>query len=89
MRFVPNANGSIAGLKSELHRGHPVIIHGCFTRSRHVVVVLGYDDNSYDVNNLAGAWSQVFKGGYLSGGSGRVTFYRSSDCQADMATSDG
>lgn len=89
MRLLPNTNGSIAGLKSELDRGHPVIIHGYFTRAGHVVVVLGYDEDGYYVHDPAGAWSQVFKGGYSSGGSGRTTFYRRSAFEAAIATSDG
>lgn len=89
MRLLPNINGSIAGLKSELDRGHPVIIHGYFTRPGHVVVVLGYDDNGYYVNDPAGAWSQVFKGGYSSGGSGRNTYYRRGAFEAAVATLDG
>ena len=89
MRLLPNTNGSIAGLKSELDRGHPVIIHGYFTRAGHVVVVLGYDNDGYYVNDPAGAWSQVFKGGYSSGGSGRNTYYRRGAFEAAVATSDG
>ena len=89
MRLLPNTNGSISGLKSELDRGHPVIVHGYFTQSGHVVVVLGYDDNGYYVHDLVGAWSQVFKGGYLNGGSGRSTYYSRDAFEAAVATSDG
>ncbi len=89
IRLLPNTNGSVAGLKSDHDRGHPVIVHDYFTRSGHVVVVLGYDEEGYYVHDPAGAWSQVFKGCYSSGGSGRATFYRRSAFEAAIATSDG
>ena len=88
-RLLPNLNGSISGLKSELDRGHPVIVHGYFTRAGHVLVVLGYDEDGYYVHDPAGAWSQVFKGGYLNGGSGRSTYYSRDAFEAAVATSDG
>ena len=88
MRLLPNTNGSTSGLKSELDRGHPVIVHGYFTRSGHVLVVLGYDDNGYYVHDPAGAWSQVFKGGYSSGGSRRSTYYSRGAFEAAVVTSD-
>ena len=73
MQLAPNTNGSNPGLKPEPDRGHSVIVNGYFIRSGHVVVVLGYDEDGYYVHHPAGAWSQGFKGAYLSGGSGRAT----------------
>jgi hypothetical protein len=64
-------------------------VHDYFTRLGRLVVVLGYDEDGYNAYDPAGAWSQVFKGGYSSGGSGRATFYRRSAFEADIATSDG
>ena len=86
MRLEPTTNGSIAGLKAALDRGHPVIIHGYFTSYGHVVVVLGYDANGYYVHDPAGAWSQVFKGGYSGGGSGNNVYYGKSAFETAVAT---
>jgi uncharacterized protein YvpB len=88
MRLEPNTNGSLSGLKAELDRGHPVIIHGYFTGYGHVLVVLGYDDSGYYVNDPAGQWSERFKGGY-AGGSGRKVHYSKSAFESAVATSDG
>ena len=37
------------------------------TSAGHVVVVTGFDGQSYAVNDPAGQWSQQFKGGYPFG----------------------
>ena len=89
MSLQPNTSGSIAGLKAELDRGHPVIIHGFFTSYGHVLVVLGYDEGGYYVNDPAGQWSGYFKGGYPGGGSGRNIYYNKSAFEAAVATSNG
>ena len=57
-RLRPVTNGTFAGLKSELDRGHPVIIHGYFTSSGHVAVVVGYDSTGYYLNDPAGEWTE-------------------------------
>lgn len=88
-RITPETNGSLAGLKAELDQGHPVIIHGYFTRAGHVVVVVGYDANGYYVNDPAGRWSEIFKGGYGAGGSGRNVYYQRAAFEAAIATADG
>lgn len=40
--------GSIELIKDALLDGHPCIIHGYFTQSGHVIVVIGYDDEAYN-----------------------------------------
>ena len=40
--------GSIARIKQAIDRGHPCVIQGDFTRSGHVIVVIGYDDEAYN-----------------------------------------
>ncbi len=91
-RIVPNTNGSIEGLKRELDAGHPVIIHGYFTRSGHVVVVVGYDSSGYWVNDPAGTWSQGFKSGYPNAyqesTAGKKIYYRKAAFESAVA-SDG
>ena len=76
-RLTPNTSGTLAGLRAELDQGRPVITHGFFTSYGHVLVVLGYDANGYYVNDPAGAWSQVFKGGYPGSSStaGKKIYY--------------
>ena len=88
-RLTPVTNGSLSGLKSALDQGHPVIIHGFFTSYGHVLVVLDYDANGYFVNDPAGRWSEVFKGGYTSYGSGKGVYYSKRAFEAAVATSNG
>jgi uncharacterized protein YvpB len=92
-KIIPNTSGSIEGLKRELDQGHPVIIHGYFTRSGHVVVVVGYDQNGYWVNDPAGRWAQSFKGGYPNAyqepSVGKKIYYKKSAFEAAVSTSDG
>lgn len=44
-------------IKAELRAGHPVVVFGCFTNSGHVVLVKGYNDKGYIVNDPWGAWN--------------------------------
>ena len=88
-RLDPITNGSLSGLRAELDRGNPVIIHGFFTTFGHVLVVLGYDQNGYYVNDPAGRWSEVFKGGYGWSNTGRDLYYGRAAFEAAVGTSDG
>ena len=71
-RIQHHTNGTIGGLKSLLAQGKPVIIHGYFTGFGHVLVVTGYKNGKYIVNDPAGKWNQSFKGGYPYGGGSTV-----------------
>ena len=68
-----------------------MIIHGFFTGYGHVIVVTGYDANGYYVNDPAGMWSQVFKGGYggSSSTAGKNAYYSRSAFEAAVGTYDG
>ncbi|MEE2644007.1 MAG: C39 family peptidase, partial [Myxococcota bacterium] len=88
-QIKPNTSGTFSGLRAELDRGHPVIIHGYFTSYGHVLVVLGYDENGYYVNDPAGRWSGVFMGGYSAGGSGAEVYYNKAAFEAAVGTSNG
>jgi len=86
-------SGSLAELRAALDAGSPVIIHGYFTSYGHVLVVTGYDERGYYVNDPAGRWSGYFKGGYPSAwgepAAGHDTFYTKAAFEAAVATSDG
>ena len=91
-RLTPITNGTIAGLKAELDEGRPVITHGYFTSYGHILIVLGYDDGGYWVNDSAGEWAQSFGGGYPYGWSpsvGKEIYYQKEAFEAAVATSDG
>jgi hypothetical protein len=85
----PNTGGTLSGLRAELDRGTPVIIHGYFTSYGHVVVVLGYDGDGYYVNDPAGQWSEAFMGGYRGRDAGKAVHYGKSAFEAAVATSNG
>ncbi len=59
--------GSISRLRSLLAAGRPVVVHGYFTASGHVVVLLGFDGSDYIAHDPAGVWSQVGQYGGYSG----------------------
>jgi hypothetical protein len=50
--------GSIAQLDAELNKQHPVVIHGKFTSSGHVMLLIGNDGTNYTMNDPAGRWGQ-------------------------------
>jgi len=51
-----------AQLRAQLDKGIPAIVHGYFTNSGHVMVVLGYDADYYYCNDPYGKWGEVYKG---------------------------
>ena len=91
-RLSPVTNGTLAELRAELDAGNPTIVHGYFTSYGHVLVVTGYDENGYYVNDPAGRWSQHFQGGYPYGWNstiGKGIYYNKSSFEAAIATWDG
>lgn len=92
-RLDSSSQGSLAEIKAALDQGSPVIIHGFFTSYGHVLVITGYDESGYYVNDPAGTWSQRFKGGYPNAGSepraGHGIFYSRSAFEAAIGTYDG
>jgi hypothetical protein len=82
-------DGSVADMKRLLDEGKPVIVHGYFTGSGHVVVVTGYDDTGYFVNDPAGVWSERWKGGYQGSYNGRGVHYGARAFEVAVGTWDG
>jgi len=62
--------GSVAQMEAELNKGHPVIIHGKFTASGHVMLLIGNDGTRYTMNDPAGVWGQTLCNGGAYGGAG-------------------
>ncbi|HEX8392815.1 MAG TPA: C39 family peptidase [Longimicrobium sp.] len=62
--------GSVAQMEAELNKQHPVVIHGKFTSSGHVMLLIGNDGTSYTMNDPAGVWGQQLCNGSAYGGPG-------------------
>jgi hypothetical protein len=54
-------DASIGDVQRRLDRGLPVPVHGAFTASGHLVVLLGYDEDWYYVHDPAGDWSRNYQ----------------------------
>lgn len=74
VRIKSHTNGTMELINKLLAEGKPVIAHGWFTPSGHVVTITGFDGQNYTVNDPAGEWNGQFKGGY-TGGSGKGVKY--------------
>ncbi|MFB8793155.1 MAG: C39 family peptidase [Microcoleus sp.] len=64
--------GSIEGIQQSLDNNNPVIVHGMFTRSGHIIVGRGYDETGLIVNDPYG---EYFAGGYDTSVSGAGLHY--------------
>jgi|694.fasta_scaffold76303_3 GH24 family phage-related lysozyme (muramidase) len=65
-------NGSFKDIQTSIDAGNPVIIHGYFTQSGHIIVVCGYDDKGFIVNDPYG---EYFSSGYDNDRSGEKLHY--------------
>jgi GH24 family phage-related lysozyme (muramidase) len=54
-------NGTFQSIKTSINAGNPVIIHGYFTTFGHIIVIRGYDEKGFIVNDPNGEW---FSSGY-------------------------
>jgi hypothetical protein len=59
---------TVQDLQNHLKTGNPCIVHGWFTPSGHLMVVLGYDGTNYTVNDPYGQWNQKVLGSYTTTG---------------------
>lgn len=57
-------SGTEAMLKRQLDAGRPVVVHGDFTGSGHIMLVIGYTNSGYVVNDPAGLWAGCSGCGY-------------------------
>lgn len=59
-------------VKNWLDKGNPAIVHGYFTASGHIIVIRGYNDRGWVVNDPYGEW---FEDGYDTNASGEGLTY--------------
>jgi hypothetical protein len=71
--------GSLADIRKAIAEGRPCIIHGYFTSFGHIVVVRGYNQSGFYVNDPYGEWTAS---GYLTDRSGQNLFYSNSLIQS-------
>ncbi|MEA5414026.1 C39 family peptidase [Synechococcus sp. BA-132 BA5] len=65
-------NGGFKDIQTSIDAGNPVIIHGYFTKFGHIIVVCGYDDKGFIVNDPNG---EYFSSGYDRSRSGENLHY--------------
>lgn len=78
LRVASKQNGTIDELRLALAEGKPVVIHGWFTPSGHIVVVTGFDGVDYIVNDPNGRWNEEKWGTYDTSVSGQQLRYSKS-----------
>lgn len=75
--------GTFSQLRSIVQGGKPVVIHGWFTASGHVVEVIGWDGANYIVNDPDGLWDGVWKStNYDTSKSGKAVKYPAAKFEA-------
>jgi hypothetical protein len=60
----------------------PVMTFGWFTSSGHIVVVVGYDDDTVYAHDPYGTWNERYRGGHRAGGGDYVAYDRDAFVQA-------
>lgn len=65
-------NGTLVDIQSSINAGNPVIVHGYFTTFGHIIVIRGYDEKGFIVNDPYGEW---FSSGYDNSRSGERLHY--------------
>lgn len=58
--------GTFAQVRAYLDAGLPVVVHGDFTASGHIVVVVGYDRDGFIVHDPSGRWDGALRGSYAA-----------------------
>jgi len=61
-----------ANAKTHLLSGNPLIVHGYFTRSGHIITIIGFNEKGWIVNDPYGEW---FQSGYDTSRSGAKLTY--------------
>lgn len=81
--------GTRAEIKRALDLGRPVIVHGWFTKNGHIIVLTGYTNEGFIVNDPAGNWLRCYKCGYAKGTNGKQRIYRYGELSSSVLGKDG
>ena len=83
--------GTRARIRAQIDAGRPVVIHGYFTRAGHVLVVIGYDDAGWIINDPAGRWAGCCGCGYpgRTSTNGRAVHYSYEELDSSVIGVDG
>lgn len=73
--------GTRAQIRAHLDAGRPVVAHGYWTGSGHVVAIVGYDDQDWIVNDPAGDWYTC----YGCGAADHVRYPRGGSWDAELS----
>lgn len=78
-----------SAIKAHINTGRPVVVHGYFTVSGHVVVLVGYDATGWYVNDPAGKWAGCVGCGYpnRTPTNGKLVHYSYDSVRAAIGTS--
>lgn len=76
-------------IKRHLDLGRPVVVHGWFTGSGHVIVLHSYTKSGFIAYDPAGNWRRCFKCGYNSSSTGRKRLYRYAELSNSVIGVDG
>jgi hypothetical protein len=66
---------SLYDIRKAIAEGRPCIVHGYFTSFGHIIVIRGYNQNGFYVNDPYGEWTPY---GYRQGVNGAKLFYSNS-----------
>jgi len=68
--------GTYQEMRNAIDHGSPVVLHGFFTASGHIICVVGYRPGEFIVNDPAGVWDGIPRTGYRDRPeNGRQTVY--------------
>lgn len=82
VRSTGYTTASIAFLRESLAQNKPITVHGYFTGSGHVMVLVGYTGTHYIANDPYGDWNEViygsYSGNYCGSTAGKYVYYSAS-----------
>lgn len=83
--------GTRAMIRRNIDQGRPVVIHGSFTGSGHIMLVVGYDATGWILHDPAGRWAGCYRCGYpgRTSTNGRYVHYSYAAMDDSIINADG